>query len=54
MVRGLLISGDKKKTGEKRFNTEITEDAESAEKRAKRNGRISARGGGRRGDCVCQ
>ena len=38
MVRGLLISGDGKKTGEKRFNTEITEDAESAEKRAKSNG----------------
>ena len=35
---GFLISGDRKKTGEKRFNTEITEDAESAEKRAKRNG----------------
>src|SRR6267143_495724 len=30
------------------------ENEERAEKRAKRNGRISARGGGRRGDCVCR
>jgi hypothetical protein len=43
MVRGLFDFRGQKKIKEKRFDTEITEDTESAEKRAKRN-EDSARG----------